>query len=197
MQLQIDAHEHASKSKDKYGFAATLINAGARGFFGRLLGKEQRLQSWGALKIQCAYRGMIGRIRAEEERWRKVRVAPTKYALNIVRLRSKITMDRGDWVELLDPFTNTFWYLNRPEHALDVDAAAEFEKDLFCMWDPWPHPYGASPRATSRAAWSSRPWTSTRTTGSTATIGPAPRASSRTAASCSRSAVCAATASTA
>ena len=75
MQLQIDAHEHASKSKDKYGFAATLINAGARGFFGRLLGKEQRLQSWGALKIQCAYRGMIGRMRAEEERWRKVRVA--------------------------------------------------------------------------------------------------------------------------
>ena len=67
MQLQIDAHEHASKSKDKYGFAATLINAGARGFFGRLLGKEQRLQSWGALKIQCAYRGMIGRMRAEEE----------------------------------------------------------------------------------------------------------------------------------
>ena len=139
--LQIAAHEHAGKSQDKYDYAATLINAGARGYFGRLLGQEQRLQTLGALKIQCAYRGMLGRMRAEEERWRKVRVAPTKYALNIVRLRSKVIMDRGDWLELLDPFTNTFWYLNRRNTHSTWTPPPEFEQDLFCMWDPWPHPY--------------------------------------------------------
>ena len=71
MNLQIEAHENAGKDKDKYAAAATIINAGGRGFFGRLLSKEQRLQSKGALKIQCAYRGMLGRRRADDERWRK------------------------------------------------------------------------------------------------------------------------------
>ena len=83
---------------------------------------------------------MLGRRRADGERWRKVR-GTDKYALNIVRLRSKITLERG-WIELLDPFTNTFWYLNRKtSHSTWIPPVEVFEKDLFCMWDPWPHPY--------------------------------------------------------
>jgi hypothetical protein len=53
--------------------------------------------------------GYIGRLIADDLKWAKVRVAPTKYALNIVRLRSKVTLERGDWLEFFDSQTNAFW----------------------------------------------------------------------------------------
>jgi hypothetical protein len=74
--------------------------------------------------------------RSEEEKWRKVRVAPSRHALNLMRLRSKITSQRDDWLELFDTNTNTFWYLNKKTAHSTWTPPSNFEIDLFCQWDP-------------------------------------------------------------
>ena len=97
--------------------------------------------------MQRHIRGVLGRMLAEEERWKLVRVAPSKYSLNLMRIRSTITMERGpknekmDWVELFDPMTNAFWYLNRRTGHSTWTPPEPFDADLFCMWEPWPYPY--------------------------------------------------------
>mmetsp|Transcript_1275 Transcript_1275/g.1638 ORF Transcript_1275/g.1638 Transcript_1275/m.1638 type:complete len:1093 (+) Transcript_1275:69-3347(+) len=139
--LQIVATEIAQDLKNRNYNAATLINAVARGFLGRIIGAEMRLQKWAALKVQCGYRRHMAKKRSGEEKWRKVRVAPSRYALNLMRLRSKITSQRDDWIELFDTNTNTFWYLNKKTAHSTWTPPAIFEQDLFCRWDPWPHPY--------------------------------------------------------
>ena len=82
------------------------------------------------------YRGYNGKCRAADERWRKVRVAPSKHALNLVRLRSKIVDQRGDWVELFDRGTGTYWYLNKRTAHSSWKPPEEFEENLFCHWEP-------------------------------------------------------------
>jgi len=49
--LQAVALEEAHRSKVKTFNAATMINAAARGFFGRQIGAEKRLQFWAAMKV--------------------------------------------------------------------------------------------------------------------------------------------------
>ena len=68
-------------------------------------------------------------------------MAPSKYALNLLRNRSTIVAVRDPWFELFDPSTNTFWYLNKKTAHSSWTAPPEFEVVCFCAWDPWPHPY--------------------------------------------------------
>jgi imidazolonepropionase-like amidohydrolase len=53
--LQQVATEIAQELRNKNHTAATLINAVARGFLGRLVASELRLQRWAALKVRSSY----------------------------------------------------------------------------------------------------------------------------------------------
>lgn len=74
--LQEVAVADARRARDRTTRAATLINAASRGRLGRVLAGEKKLAFWAAGKVQAAYRGLRGRRRAVEERWRKVRRDP-------------------------------------------------------------------------------------------------------------------------
>ena len=73
--LQEVAISDAKRVRDRTTRAATLINAASRGRLGRILAGERKMAFWAAGKVQAAYRGLLGRRRTVEERWRKVSVA--------------------------------------------------------------------------------------------------------------------------
>ena len=70
--LQEVAIADAKRVRDRTTRAATLINAASRGRLGRILAGERKMAFWAAGKVQAAYRGLRGRRRTMEERWRKV-----------------------------------------------------------------------------------------------------------------------------
>mmetsp|Transcript_33910 Transcript_33910/g.44731 ORF Transcript_33910/g.44731 Transcript_33910/m.44731 type:complete len:1022 (+) Transcript_33910:225-3290(+) len=140
--------EGLKEEKIEHGYwenvAATKIQAVARGFLGRLLVEELILLRDAAILVQKRWRGIKGRMIASEERWKRVAVAPSLYAVKLMLFRSKVIKRAGNWTEYWDPDTNSFWYFNKVENNHSTwDPPECFKDKLTCVWDPWPFPYSS------------------------------------------------------
>ena len=79
-------------------------------------------------------------------RWKLLRVVPSLYALKLMRLRSREVDRVKDWMEMFDPLTNTFWYMNARESENGIpntcwDHPPEFNDKLTCVWEPVEYPH--------------------------------------------------------
>ena len=134
-----NAINHQNISKQIIVRAATLIQSTARSKLARIKVFELKHAHGSAVIIQKHLRGKYGRKLALQARWRKASVAPTFFALKSMRVRSKETGCHGDWVEMFDPCTKSFWFLNKKEKSAEGvlttcwDAPCnEFQEELVC-----------------------------------------------------------------
>ena len=111
-EAQAGAAARAAAERARLSDAGTCINASVRGFLGRVKARMARKRRGAAVAMQKRIRGIYGRRKADEARWRQASVVKSKFALRKMRFRSKVTMRKGLWVEMMDPETRSLWYLH-------------------------------------------------------------------------------------
>mmetsp|Transcript_5024 Transcript_5024/g.7326 ORF Transcript_5024/g.7326 Transcript_5024/m.7326 type:complete len:310 (-) Transcript_5024:1593-2522(-) len=133
-------------------WAATKIQSIARRKLAQFELSYRQTECLASVSLQKWVRGARDRKRACETKWKKLAVAPTLYSLKLMRLRSKELETIGNWAEMFDPNTNSFWYLNKATTYYDYgegkqraftcwEAPPEFEDSLTCVWN---HPSSPS-----------------------------------------------------
>ena len=84
--------------------------------------------------IQKTYRGLLGRRRAREEKLKKLRVVPTKWALLELKRKCTVLRDLGPWQELREPDTGHVFYIYKPTLDSQWAAPKMFSEKFSCTW---------------------------------------------------------------
>ena len=100
--------------------AAVVLQAGLRGFRGRWTCRMRRREKDMALLVQRHYRGLLGRKLATERRWQKLSVVKSMAALTRMQERSLVTEQANGWTEMVDPLTNSLWFLPSGKFSLEI-----------------------------------------------------------------------------
>jgi len=137
-----DAIQKENQSKALSFRAAAIIQSSARSKLTRIKTLKLKHRHRSAIIIQSNLRGKNGRRLARQAKWKKDCVASTPYALKSIRMRSKEITAIGDWIELYDPYTNYFWFLNKNKKSEDgvfttcwEAPTQEYEKEFVCCFE--------------------------------------------------------------
>ena len=85
-------------------------------------------------RIQAIWRGLQARLWAHEQRMKKLRVVPTKWAMAQLKKRCQVVRDMGPWQELREPVAGHVFYYFKPTGDSQWDPPKEFEEKFCCTW---------------------------------------------------------------
>ena len=133
-ELSLELNQEAKWGEVRQHYAITSIQCRYRGVLGRRKADKIRIRYYGAICIQAHFRGLLGRQGMERERARQRRVLRSAYGMDMLLKRSKVTATIQVWEERFDPYTNEFFYYNTKTNDSQWEPQKLFKTRLFCDW---------------------------------------------------------------
>ncbi|KAH9090935.1 hypothetical protein Ae201684P_006339 [Aphanomyces euteiches] len=134
LDLLRNARVHEETVTNMQNFVATSLQRFYRGWKGRVVASIARHRHLSAIQIQRIVRGRQGRRKALRERRRQNMVLQSPWAMRQLISRSIPIRTIGPWQELLDPWTNEFYYFEVNTQDSQWQPPPEYVEFLKCDW---------------------------------------------------------------